>query len=47
MKKKLLGFTACMLALSIVLNGAGIYAKSPKKVKLKKKKLDTESDLNK
>ena len=42
MKKKLLGFTACMLALSIVLNGAGIYAKSPKKVKLKTKKLSLQ-----
>ena len=42
MKKKLMGCTAYMLAFSIVLNGAGIYAKSPKKVKLKTKKLSLQ-----
>lgn len=42
MKRKILRFTGCMLALSIILNGAGICAKSPKKVKLKTKKLSLQ-----
>lgn len=47
MKRKIAGLTAGMLAVSIVLGGIGISAKSQKKASLKTKKMTLQAGKKK